>query len=96
MLLPTTRRRTPFPIRFGRNDKGTGTEMLPVIVSRIVPGDPPVSYWPNFFFPSLETSPEDFAKVNWAQFPPFYSCEFSENVFYDFSAFEEIQVYRGY
>ena len=69
--------------------------MLSAIVSGIVTGDAPVSYW-SIFFPSLVTYPEVFAKVNPIQFPRFYSCEFSENVFYDFSAFEEIQVYRSY
>ena len=69
--------------------------MFPAIVSGIVTGDAPVSYWPNFL-PSLVTLPGVFAKVNSTQFPRFYSCEFSENVFYHFSAFEEIQVYRGH
>ena len=32
-----------------RNEKGTGAEMRPAIVSGIVTGDAPVSYWP--FFP---------------------------------------------
>ena len=29
-----------------RNEKGTGAEMPPEIVSGIVTGDSPVSYWP--------------------------------------------------
>lgn len=91
MLLPTTRRRTPFPICFGRNDKGTGTEMLPVIVSRIVPGDPPVSYWPNFFFPSLETSPEDFAKLTGPSFPLSTVANFLKTCF---MIFQRLKRYR--
>ena len=37
------------------------------IVSWIVTGDMPVSYWPIFSL-SLVTVPKVFAKVNWAQF----------------------------
>ena len=32
-----------------RNEKGTGADICPTIVSGIVTGDPPVSYWPIFF-----------------------------------------------
>ena len=39
----------PFTIRHSRNDKGTGAKMLPAIVSGIVTGDAPVSYWSIFF-----------------------------------------------
>ena len=49
-----------------RNEKGA--EMRPAIVSGIVTGDAPVSYWP-IFLPSLVTVPEVFAKVNSTQFP---------------------------
>ena len=52
-----------------RNDRRTGVEMCPAIVSGIVTGDAPVSYWP-FFSMSLVTVPEFFAKVNSAQFLP--------------------------
>ena len=69
--------------------------MLPAIVSGIVTGDRAGQLLVNFF-PSQVTFPEVFAKVNSTQFPRFYSCEFSENMFYDFLAFEEIQVYRGH
>ena len=41
--------------------------MSPAIVSGIVTGDAPVSYWPIFFL-SLVTVPEVFARVNSAQF----------------------------
>ena len=57
-------------IRHFRDDKGTGSEMSPAIVSEIVTGDVPVSYWPIFFFLSLVADPEVFAIVNSAQFPP--------------------------
>ena len=48
-----------------RNQKGTGAEMRPAIVSGIVTGDAPVSYWQflaNF-------SPKVFAKVKSAHSP---------------------------
>ena len=31
-----------------RNEKGTGAEMRPAIVSGMVTGDAPASYWPIF------------------------------------------------
>ena len=43
--------------------------MFPAIVSGIVTGDTPVSYWPIFFPVVTETVPEVFAKLNSAQFP---------------------------
>ena len=43
--------------------------MRPEIVSGIVAGDAPVSYWPTFFPLSLVTAPDVFAKVNSTQFP---------------------------
>ena len=42
--------------------------MRPAIVSRIVIGNLPVSYWPVFTL-SLVTVPEVFANVNSDQFP---------------------------
>ena len=50
-----------------RNERGTGAEMRPAIVSGSVTGDAPVSYWPV-----LEIVPELFAKVNSAQFPSLF------------------------
>ena len=50
-----------------RNEKRTGAEMRPAIVSGSVAGDAPVSYWPV-----LEIVPELFAKVNSAQFPSLF------------------------
>ena len=46
-----------------RNERGTGAEMRPAIVSGSVTGDALVSYWPV-----LEIVPQLFAKVNSAQF----------------------------
>lgn len=42
--------------------------MCPAIISGIVTGDAPVSYWPIVFL-SLVAVPEVFAKLNSAQFP---------------------------
>ena len=44
-----TRQPTGLTIRYFRNDKETGAKMRPAIVSGIVTGDAPVSYWPIFF-----------------------------------------------
>ena len=44
------------PFRHVRKAKGTGAEMSPAIVSGIVTGDAPVSYWP-IFFPVLSNIP---------------------------------------
>ena len=57
-------------IRHFRNEKGTGAEIRPAIVSGIATGDAAVSYWPIFFL-SRETVPipEVFGKFNSAQFP---------------------------
>ena len=52
-----------FDIYHFRNEKGTRGEMSPAIVSGIVTGDAPVSYWP-MFSPSQVTDPKIFAKVN--------------------------------
>ena len=55
--------------RLFRNEKGTGAETLPAIVSGIVTGDASVSYWPTIFLPlALVTVPEIFAKAYSAQF----------------------------
>ena len=59
-----------------RNKVGTGAEMRPAIVSGIVTGDVPVSYWPIFFCLSAVTGPEVFAEVNSVQTPSrFHSGE---------------------
>ena len=42
--------------------------MRPAIASGMVTGDAPLSYW-TFFFPSLVTVSEEFAKVNSNLFP---------------------------
>jgi len=42
--------------------------MCPAIVSRIVTGGAPISYWPNFFCLYPATVPEVFANVNSAHF----------------------------
>ena len=44
--------------------------MRPAILSGVVIGDAPVSYWPIFSL-SLVTVPEVFAKVKLAKFPSF-------------------------
>ena len=49
--------------------EGTGVEIRPAMVSGIVTGHAPVSYWPIFFFPVPSKVPEVFAKINPAQFP---------------------------
>ena len=49
-----------------RDEKGPGAEISDAIVSEIVTGDAPVSYWPIFFV-SLATVPQGFAKANSAQ-----------------------------
>ena len=41
-------------IRHFRNEKGTGAEIRPAIVSGIATGDAAVSYWPIYFFPCGE------------------------------------------
>ena len=47
-------------------EKGPGAEISDAIVSGIVTGVMPVSYWPIFFVP-LATVPEGFAKANSTQ-----------------------------
>ena len=54
--------------RLFRNEKATGAEIRPAIVSGIVTGDASVSYWPTIFLLALVTVPEIFAKANSAQF----------------------------
>ena len=52
-----------------RNEQETGAEMCqPAIVSGLVTGDVPVSYWPIFFV-SPVTDPEVLANCNLAKFP---------------------------
>ena len=51
-----------------RNERGTGAEMHPAVVSGIVTGDAPISYWPIFFSLPLVTVPERHGEVNSAQF----------------------------
>lgn len=52
-----------------RNEQETGAEMCqPAIVSGIVTGGVPVSYWPIFFV-SPVTVPEVLANFNLAKFP---------------------------
>ena len=53
--------RKQLSIRHFRNDKGTGAEMHPAIVSGIVTRDAPVSYW-SVFSILLVTVPEAFAE----------------------------------
>ena len=58
-----------YSTRHFRNEKGTGARRVPQILSGIVTGDAPISYW-SIFSLSLATVPEVFAKVHLAQFPP--------------------------
>ena len=51
-------------------EKGTEAEICPAIDSGIITRDAAIGYWPIFPL-SLETVPEVFAKVNFAQFPLF-------------------------
>ena len=65
-------RRLPLYMHVSRhfvNEKGTGGEICPAVVSGIVTGNAPVSYWP-IFSPFLVTVPKVFAKSNSAQFLP--------------------------
>ena len=55
-------------VHFFRNEKGTGTEIRPAIVSGIITKDVPVSYWPIFLL-SPVTVREVSAKVNSPQSP---------------------------
>ena len=48
-------------IRHFSNEKGTGTEMRPAIVSGLVTGDAPISYWP-IFYPVPSNSPRSLCK----------------------------------
>ena len=52
-------------VRHWRNEKGTGAEMRPAIVSGIFTGHAPVSYWPFFFSLSLATSQRSSTGANW-------------------------------
>ena len=51
-------------LRHFENEKGTGAKMRPAVLSGIVPGDVPLSYWPFFF-----SVPEVLAKVDTTTFP---------------------------
>ena len=51
------------------NEKRTGGEICPAVVSGIVTGNAPVSCWP-IFSPFLVTVPKVFAKGDSAQFLP--------------------------
>ena len=42
-----------------RNEKGTGAEMCPAIISGIVTEDAPVSYWPMIFRKSSNKNDRD-------------------------------------
>ena len=55
-------------IRCFRNKKRTEAETHPAVISGIVTGDAPVSYWPIFSPVPIVTVPEVFAKVNSVQF----------------------------
>ena len=54
----------PTIIHLFGNKKRTGAEMCPAVVSGIITGDVPVSYWPVFFSLSLVTVSEVFAACN--------------------------------
>ena len=58
---------TDFIVHF-RNEKGGEIDMRHAIVSGIVTGEAPLSYWPISPL-ALVTVPEVFAKVNSTQFP---------------------------
>ena len=48
--MPSKQVSSPALIRHFRNEKGNGAKICPAIVSGIVSGDSPISYWP-FCFP---------------------------------------------
>ena len=50
------------------NEKGTGAEMCPAIVSGIVTGNTKVSYW-SVFVPVSSNNPRSLCEKNSAQFP---------------------------
>ena len=56
------------PICHFRNERGSGAEMPPAILSGMVTRETLLSYW-SIFSLSLETVPEVFANVNSVQFP---------------------------
>ena len=56
------------PICHFRNEKGSGAEMPPAVVSGMVTRETLLSYW-SIFSLSLATVPEVFANVNSVQFP---------------------------
>ena len=59
-------------VRHWRNEKKTGAEMRPAIVSGIVTGHAPISYWPFFFSLSLATSQKSSKGANWRS--EIFSC----------------------
>ena len=56
------------PIHHFRDEKGTGAEIHPTIVSGIIIGDSLISYW-SIFSLSLVKVSTVFVQVNSAQFP---------------------------
>ena len=53
-----------------RNKVGTGAEIHPAIVSGIVTGDVPVSYWPIFFACLLKQPQTSLRKLTRSSLPP--------------------------
>ena len=52
-----------------RNERGTGAEMYPAVVSGIVTGDAPISYWPIFFsLPLVTVNQNSLAKLTQPSF----------------------------
>ena len=79
LLFPVAMKIRLSSIRRFVKEKGTGAEMCPAIVSGIVTGDVPVSYWPILSL-SLVTVPEVFTKVNSAQSPLFWIANASDTI----------------
>ena len=48
-----------YSMRNFRNEKGTGAEICPAVISGIVTGDASVSYWPMFFRKSSNNKYQD-------------------------------------
>ena len=59
-------------VRHFRNKKGTGTEMRTAIVSSIVTGDVPVSYWP------ISNSPRSLFESQLGPVSSFLKCRISQ------------------
>ena len=87
-LVPRVLSYPPFVGRVGENpgnevekrEEGW-SQVCPLIVSGILTGDAPVSYWPIFFSLSPVTVPEVFTKVNQAQFSTFLTVMPLEVIF---------------